>query len=231
MSKYIGLLGGMGYRSTMLAYERLQQLYAERMGEEHTCPVVLLSVDFATINALLPNNIEAAAALLSSSVEQLDRIDGVCCNLLINNTLHKSLDVIVQQKAKGLKTNYGHIGVLLKQTLQKQQPENVLLIGTKYTMSDPYFKAFVPETTQLLIASKPLTEQIDKLRKAYYHAANVEMAQSVYENIQAEFPNLDTLVLTCTEHSLAFKDIQPTETIVDTMQLQCEYAIDQLINT
>ena len=93
MDKYIGVLGGLGYRGTMLAYDKLNKRYQYKVGEGHTCPIRLLSIDFKEINELLPFKISEAAIKLLPFLRELDKQDNAC-NIMINNTLHQALDIL-----------------------------------------------------------------------------------------------------------------------------------------
>ena len=51
--KTIGLLGGMSWESTVPYYVTLNRVVAERLGGLHSARVLLSSVDFAPLEALM----------------------------------------------------------------------------------------------------------------------------------------------------------------------------------
>jgi len=50
--KTIGLIGGMGWESSKLYYERINKKANEILGGSHSAKIIMVSVDFAEIEEL-----------------------------------------------------------------------------------------------------------------------------------------------------------------------------------
>lgn len=225
MNKYIGILGGIGYRATMLAYNKLNQLYEQKKGVGHSCPIRLTSIDFKEINDLLPYQIEEAAEKLSPFLLEMDKQD-VVANIMVNNTLHEAFDILSPELA--LKKPFGHVGELLLTNLQEKPPESVMLIGTMYTMNSRYLESFIPHNMEVVKADAHLQIKLEELRISYFEKDNQELAEACYNLLIQSYRHVDKIIVACTEHSLAFAPYTDNSSWIDTMDLQCEFALKHL---
>ena len=219
MQKYIGVLGGLGYKATLLAYQKLNQLYHAKKGKAHTCPIRMLSIDFNEIDSLLPNRQEEAAQLLQSHIEEVDSYN-TGCTLIFNNTLHQAFDILAPKL--DLQKPFGHIGKLLNKELSKKQIKKAILVGTKYTMNAGYIASFIPINTQLVLPCESLQNKLEQLRKIYYHDKDETLALTCFNELKSI--GADTIILACTEHSIAFAHF-PKAYFTDTMELQCAFGV------
>ena len=185
----------------------------------------MLSIAFDEIDSLLPNRHQEVAQLLQAPIEEVDGYDTVC-SLMFNNTLHQSFDVLAPNL--NLQKPFGHIGVLLNKALAKKQVQKAVLVGTKYTMNAGYIASFIPSHTQLILPSESLQDKLEQLRKIYYHDKDEVLAQTCFEELK--MIGADTIILACTEHSIAFADF-PKTYFMDTMDLQCAFGMDLLTET
>ncbi len=222
MKKYVGVLGGLGHRATMLAYEKLNKLYQLKYGLEHTCPIRLLSIDFKEINSFLPNGIEEASELLKPFIQEVHNLD-VVATIMINNTLHEAYDLIEEDLIG--KKPFGHIGLLVREQVTKKGANRVLLIGTKHTMNSDYFRQSLGSTIDVVIPDQPLQRKLEMLRKVYFNSHDEILANECFSELKKI--EVDVVVVACTELSLAF-EILFEDHWIDTMDLQCQFAIDHL---
>lgn len=135
--KRLGLIGGMSWESTLVYYRRLNELTRERLGGLHSAELVLHSVDFAEIEALqTANHWDAAGARLAEAAQGLVRA-GAQGLLLCTNTMHKVADQI--SSAAGVPLI--HIVDATAEALRQVGVERPLLLATRYTMEDTFFRA------------------------------------------------------------------------------------------
>ncbi len=219
---YIGILGGLGYRSTILVYQKLNEGFKQRKGETHTCPILLLSIDFSEINNCLPNHMSEAASLLKPHLKSMNEMD-VDVVILSNNTLHQAYDLVSASLPE--KKPFGHIGELLKQELRQKKANQALLLGTKYTMNSGYLHSYMNTVTEVVIPDETLQEKIETLRKIYYDGEDYALAQECFDEISRY--NIDAVVIACTELSIAFGSLK-NNSWIDSMDLQCDYALSQI---
>ena len=226
MNQYIGVLGGMGYRATLLAYQKLNELYVQKLGAGHSCPIRLISIDFKEMNELLPYQIEEVAEKLYPHLLEMDAHE-VVANIMINNTLHEVIDVLKDKLA--LQKPFGHVGELLRNELLEKQPQRVMIIGTMYTMNSGYFESYIPHNIEVVKADAHLQIKLEELRITYFQLEDSTMSDSCHDLLVASYPDVDKYIVACTEHSLAFAPYINTSKWIDTMDLQCAFAVNIML--
>ena len=225
----IGIIGGVGYKATSYFYNRINQLFELKMGKGNSCPIVLKSLNFIEINSLLPENNIDVALLLKPSVQFLEQQD-IACAVLVNNTMHKALDIILSENK--FEKIYCHVGNLINEKLDKiSEKQNVVILGTAFTMTDNYLKSFVPKQHFIIEPSKKTIEKVDDLRKLYFDSSDKLKAEECFNYLKENYSTDTTFIIACTELSIAFADFNKGKNWIDTIDLQCEKALNLLINS
>lgn len=134
--KTIGMIGGMSWESTSLYYSMLNELVRARMGGLHSADVLLRSVDFAIIEQMqAEGRWEDAGRLLADIAERLEA-GGAQLIVLCTNTMHKVADYI----EKSISVPFLHLADATAQAVVGQGIERVGLLGTAYTMDEPFYR-------------------------------------------------------------------------------------------
>jgi aspartate racemase len=134
--KTVGLIGGMSWESTASYYRIINQEIKARLGGLHSAKIVLNSVDFAEIEAMQQANAwQLSADLLINSARSLEAA-GAECMMICTNTMHKVADDI----AAAVSLPLIHIADATAHVLLAKDVTNVALLGTKFTMSEPFYK-------------------------------------------------------------------------------------------
>ncbi|WP_348519242.1 aspartate/glutamate racemase family protein [Campylobacter lari] len=200
----MGLIGGMSYESTLGYYEIINKLTNEKLGKLHSAKIVLTSVDFEEIEECQrKNDWQKASEILTQHALLLQKC-GVDFILICTNTMHKCYENI----QKNIQIPILHIAKAMLLELQEQKIDKVLLLGTKYTMQEDFYK-------QLLINSKievfiPKSNDILKLNDIIFN----ELCKGVInkdskkylDNLIAQFPEVQGVILGCTELGLIVKE-------------------------
>lgn len=224
----IGIIGGIGYKATTYFYEKINALYEQKYGIGNSCPILLVSLNFKKINEILPYETKKVAALITPTIKYLDQQD-VTCNVLVNNTMHKALDLVLD-KNKTTKP-YCHVGNLMNEKLSKiEDITNIIILGTAFTMQDDYLKSFVPVKHNLISPTEEIIQQVDALRKIYIKATDEQKTNECYRLLTKNYSNNIIFIVACTELSIAFSIINNKKNWVDTIDLQCEAALKTLKN-
>ncbi|EAI4297959.1 amino acid racemase [Campylobacter lari] len=202
--KTIGLIGGMSYESTLSYYEIINKLTNEKLGKLHSAKIVLTSVDFEEIEECQRKNDWQKASEILTKYALLLQKCGVDFILICTNTMHKCYENI----QKNIQIPILHIAKTMLLELQEQKIDKVLLLGTKYTMQEDFYK-------QLLINSKievfiPKSNDILKLNDIIFN----ELCKGVInkdskkylDNLIAQFPQVQGVILGCTELGLIVKE-------------------------
>ncbi|AJD01690.1 aspartate/glutamate racemase family protein [Campylobacter lari] len=202
--KTIGLIGGMSYESTLSYYEIINKLTNEKLGKLHSAKIVLTSVDFEEIEECQrKNDWQKASEILTQHALLLQKC-GVDFILICTNTMHKCYENI----QKNIQIPILHIAKAMLLELQEQKIDKVLLLGTKYTMQEDFYK-------QLLINSKidvfiPKSNDILKLNDIIFNELCKGIinkdSKKYLDDLIAQFPQVQGVILGCTELGLIVKE-------------------------
>ena len=228
MSKTIGILGGVSYLSTILYYRYLNEQYSAKFGAAHSCPMQIRSIDYHEIKSRYTQESgwNEISGLLRNEIELL-MLARPGCLIIANNTLHKAFDQI--SKEMNLSIPVLHAVQMAKEKAQRSSFKKVLMLGTRFTMEDNYFKepltaagieVIVPDLGERLEIGKIHTE----LLNGGASAAHLQF----FLSMTRKYDHMDAIILACTELPLIFDRLDAQLPVIDTMKLQCDGAL-QLI--
>lgn len=132
--KTIGLLGGMSWESSALYYRLLNEAVREQLGGLHSARCVLLSVDFAEIEALQAAGDWARAGDLLADDARSLQAAGADLVVLCTNTMHTVADAVTE----ALDIPLLHIGDATAAAVSAAGLTRIGLLGTRYTMEQPF---------------------------------------------------------------------------------------------
>ena len=182
----------------------------------------MLNTDFNTINPFLPNQFEKTVPVLTNYIQQLLKL-GAQKILIPNITLHETLDKITVFD----KELFIHPFHLLKNELQQKTEKPVVILGTRYSMNNPYFNSFI-EDEGIKISS--LIDRdfllVDEFRTAIYNNSESNELIENFENLLSELEKENTVIIACTELS-AYLNSSKNQygNIIDLAVLQIENAV------
>ena len=134
--KTIGLIGGMSWESTVTYYQLLNEGVKDALGGLHSAKVLLYSVDFFEIESLMSRGAwDQAADLLGGVAARLEAA-GADFILICTNTLHK----VAPKVQSRIHVPLVHIAEAAAERLQEQKITRVGLLGTKYTMTQEFYR-------------------------------------------------------------------------------------------
>jgi len=134
--KTIGLIGGMSWESTVTYYQNINETIHEQLGGLHSAKILLYSVDFHEVEALMSKNEwDKSAELLTAAAVNLEKA-GADFILICTNTLHK---VAPQVQAK-LSVPLIHIAEATAEVLKENGISKAALLGTKHNMKQDFYK-------------------------------------------------------------------------------------------
>jgi len=225
--KTIGLLGGLSYPTTVPYYLRLNQLYQAHMGGHHSCPIILYNIDYHNIRSSYKNEWEKIPDMLEQEIEALLQLNP-SCYMLCNNTLHKAYNQIESR----VKTDipFLHLIDLTVEFIQLNRIKEVLLLGTKFTMEDSYFR--MPLVDAGITVHVPNAEERELINNMQERIERGEMNTEIstfFQDIADKYNHVPAVILACTELPLAFAHVKSESLLIDTIELQCQKAIQFLI--
>lgn len=134
--KTIGLVGGMTWESSALYYRYINQQINERLGGAHSAKIQLCSVDYAPFIDMQKSGNRSGVAEAVSDIAQKLTETGSDCVLICCNTVHMVADVVQRRLSVPLL----HIADVTGQSIQEKKLKKVILLGTKFTMDQDFFK-------------------------------------------------------------------------------------------
>ncbi|MFD2117217.1 aspartate/glutamate racemase family protein [Paenibacillus yanchengensis] len=224
--KTIGLIGGMSWESTVTYYQIINQVVAEKLGGLHSAKCILYSVNFAEIEQLQRNNQWAeSAAVLGEAAKKLE-VAGADLIVICTNTMHKVADMIQAHITIPLL----HIADATIEKLTKQQVSSVALLGTKYTMTQDFYKSkiidqgiavHIPEAADIEIIN---TIIFHELCRGHVLDESREQYKRVIESLVAK--GAQAIILGCTEIGMLIKQADVAIPIFDTTIIHAEKAVE-----
>ena len=134
--KRIGLIGGMSWESSAEYYRLLNELVRERLGDLHSADCVLISLDFAEIEALQASgDWERAGEILAGAARSLEAA-GAELVVLCTNTMHK----VAPQIEAVIDVPFLHLADTTAEAVRDAGLVRVGLLGTAFTMEQDFYR-------------------------------------------------------------------------------------------
>lgn len=222
--KTIGLIGGMSWESTIPYYRIINETVKERLGGFHSAKVLLYSVDFAEIEACQTSgDWDKSASILSDAAKNLEGA-GVDFIVICTNTMHKIAPEIQRQ----IHIPILHIAEATADALQEASIRKVALLGTKYTMTQDFYKRKLEDRgIQVLI---PTDEDVQLVNRVIYEELCVgvispDSRQQYVRVINAlQARGAEGVILGCTEIGLLIQQKDVPLPVFDTTQIHAQKA-------
>ena len=227
--KTIGLLGGMSWKSTVTYYKIINETVKERLGGFHSGKILLYSVDFAEIEECqAKGEWEKSAEILSEAAENLEKA-GADFIVICTNTMHK----VAGKIQENIKIPVIHIADATAHKLKQDGILKTALLGTKYTMTQDFYKeklrengieVLIPEEKDIEIVNHVIYEELclgkilDSSRKEY-----IRIIDGLKEK------GAQGVILGCTEIGLLISQKDSPLPVYDTTEIHalsaCEKAL------
>lgn len=235
--KTIGLIGGMSWESTAEYYRIINETVRDRLGGLHSAKIVLVSVDFAEIEAMqVGGRWNDAGQALAAAARQLEAA-GAEVILICTNTMHKVADAVEAATSLPLL----HLAdATARQILAWKSPisggathqtKTVGLLGTAFTMEQAFYKdrlashghtVLVPEEADRAIVHRIIYEELCLgIVREESRAEYVRIMQSLIDR------GAQGIVLGCTEIELLIDpEGESAVPLFPTSRIHAEAAVD-----
>ncbi|MER8188443.1 aspartate/glutamate racemase family protein [Kitasatospora sp. NPDC094015] len=222
----IGLIGGMSWESSAEYYRLLNGLTRERLGGHHCAPSVMVTVDFAEIEAMQrADDWQGAARRLAEAARSLE-LAGAELVVLCTNTMHR----VAEDIAAEIRVPFVDIIEATARRVRAAGMRRVGLLGTRFTMEGAFYRARMAEYgIEVLVPDLPE-------RALVHDVIYGELTTGlINDSSRQEFVRIvgalaergaEGVILGCTEIPLL---IGPSDTAVplfDTTRLHVEYAVE-----
>lgn len=223
----IGLIGGMSWQSSKLYYDRINALVAQRLGGAHSAKLIVFSLDFAPIAQMQAEARWAEAGdILADAARKLEAA-GADMIAIGANTMHK---VAAQVKA-ATKLPLVHIGDALVAGLRKDGRCKPLLLGTRYTMEDPFMTDHLAaKGIEALTPDKPDRDVLqaiiyDELIKGIVTDKSRARVRAMIA--KSEEHEADSVIFGCTEIGMLFPPTDAGLPGYDTLDLHAQALVEK----
>ena len=226
--KRIALLGGTSWPSTIEYYTELNQLYNKELGGHHSCPMILYNIDYHEIKSNYANCWDKIPQLLKTEIENILKLnpDGL---IICNNTLHKAFDLIKNEIEISIPVF--HIVDLTKTYILEHNWKRVLLLATKFTMEDGFFKQpLIDSGIQIAIPDLQERNEIQEIQTELAKGIIIKEYEDYFQKLTDKYADFDAFILGCTELPLAFQNVNSKPALINTIKLQCQKAMEFIIS-
>lgn len=229
--KTIGVIGGMSWESSTEYYRLLNRYAKARLGGHHNARSLMLTVDFAPIEAdQRAGDWRALGEKMADAARHLER-GGADIVMLATNTMHRVYESI----ERAITVPFLHIADPTGNALRAAGIERVGLLGTRYTMEQAFYTGRLRERYALDTVTPNEADRADVHRIIYEElchgvvdAASRQVYQRVIDDLKAR--GAQAVILGCTEITLLIKPEDSALPVFDTTALHAQAAVEWAID-
>lgn len=227
--KTLGIIGGMSPESTATYYTQINRQINQQLGNNHSAPLLLHSVEFQQIvDCQQSNNWAQAGKILAQSAQTLQRA-GAQAILLATNTMHK----VATSIQAAINVPFLHILDGVANHIKAQNINQVGLLGTRFTMQDNFYRnglaergipTIVPDDDTQAAIHRIIFEElcVGKFPQSSKQFYLNTMQQLVEQGAQG-------IILACTEIGLLVNQSDTPIALFDTTEIHIRMAVDFML--
>jgi aspartate racemase len=225
--KTIGLIGGMSWESTAHYYRHINEAIKARLGGLHSAQLVLVSVDFHHIERMQSaGEWQAAGERLAECARALAAA-GAECIVICANTMHK----VAPQIEAAARLPLLHVTDATGEAITRAGFSKVGLLGTRYTMAEPFYKDRLRERFGLEVVIPDDADRAEANRIIFEELVLGQLLESSRETMRGIMARLvargaQGIVLGCTEFALLLGDGDATVPLFDTTLIHAQAAAE-----
>ena len=223
----IGLLGGVSWESTAVYYRTLNELTKQRLGETHSCPLLLYSFDFEPLRQVsFAENWAGISALMCEQARRLEAA-GADCMLICANTMHRIAEDVQAGIGIPLISLVDAVGAEAKRLGLRR----VGLLGTKYTMQGEFYAGRLVSHSGLEVLVPNLQDQAFVNSSIYDELTLGQFTESTRSTTREIIGRLvergaEGVILGCTELPMLLSAGDADVPLLDTTQIHCQAAFE-----
>ena len=225
--KKIGLLGGMSWESSLLYYKIINEYSSEILGGLNTVESIVYTLNFEEIERLQhANRWDEAARVLIDGCKALEKA-GADFIVICTNTMHK----LLPQVQKEINLPFLHIAKATADVIKRDELKRVLLLGTKFTMLEDFYKQIlIEEGIEVVI---PKAKDIEIIHKIIYNELCLgkvqEASKKEYLRVIESFSDIEGVILGCTEIGMLIKQEDLDIKVYDTTKIHAKEAVKKAL--
>ena len=223
--KKIGILGGMSAASTHIYYRILCDVTQQRLGGLHSPNLLLRSVDFAPLAAMMDNGDWRTIARVLNEEAKILEDAGAEIMVIASNTMHKLAEDIMAS----VNIPLVHIADATAQAVGNGGCKTPAFIATKFTMDETFYtdilrqhglSPILPHPDQRTIINDIIFQELCRNEVTPDSQARyVEIVRELHQT------GADSVILGCTEVCLLLNEDNSRMPVFDTTRIHCEAAL------
>ena len=224
--KTIGMIGGMSWESSIEYYRIINETVRTELGGLHSAKSIMVSVEFAEIEALQhQNRWDEAADILIAAARSLES-GGADFAIICTNTMHKLYDIIQQNVQIPLL----HIADATAEKIKAEGIQIIALLGTRFTMEENFYKGRLVNNYGLDVII-PGSEDMEIVHRVIYDELCAGIIQTdskqKYKGIIQRLiqEGAEGIILGCTEIGLLVKQEDSPVRLFDTTEIHAQAAV------
>jgi aspartate racemase len=225
--KTIGLIGGMSWESSVEYYRIINEVVKAKLGGLHSAKSMMVSVDFAEVEALQHQARWAEAAeMLIGAAKNLE-YGGADFIVLCTNTMHK----VAEEIQDNVRIPFLHIADATAHRVVNMGIHNIGLLGTRFTMEEEFYKGRLERKYGLSVCV-PNAQDREIIHRVIYNELVVgkieQHSKEQYIGIMEKMVNqgADGIILGCTEIGLLVQQEDSRVPLFDTTRIHAEAAVE-----
>ena len=228
--KTIGLIGGMSWESSAEYYRILNEEVNRRLGGVHSAKCVMVSVDFAEVEAMQHSGRwDLATEAMVEAARQV-QAGGADFVLLCTNTMHKLADEVQQ----AISIPLVHVADATGQAILAKGFRRAGLLGTRFTMEEDFYRERLQERfgLEVLIPEEDERKDIHRVIYSELVLGNIreDSRRRYLEIIQGLVARgAECIILGCTEIGLLVKQEDTEIPLFDTTRIHALAAIEKAL--
>jgi aspartate racemase len=227
--KKLGIIGGMSWVSTQQYYRLINKKVNEVRGRQHSAPLLISSVNFQDIvNSQTRGDWQTAGEILADCAKELETA-GCGAFLIASNTMHK----VYEQTQNAVTIPGINIFDVTAKAINASGFKKLGLLGTRYTMSDPFFRdAYNARGIDIIGPQGQDAHALNEIIfKELIHEIVLPQSKLICKNIveRLSAKGADAVILGCTEIEWIIKQEDVPLNVFDTTNLHATAAADWLL--
>jgi len=229
--KTIGLLGGMSWESSSVYYRLINEGMRAKLGGSHAADCLMISPDFAEIEAL--QHAGAWDQLADKMVRLAQRLEagGADFIILCTNTMHR----FAPQICDNITIDFLHIADPTAQAIKQLDLQKVGLLGTRFTMEQDFYKGRLEKEYGLQVIVPEERDRHDVHHIIYEELVRGQVNETsrlIYRDVikRLSEAGAQAIILGCTEIMLLVGAEDSPVPIFDTTTLHAQAAVTKALS-
>lgn len=224
--KTIGLIGGMSWESSIEYYRIINEATKAQLGGLHSAKSVMVSVDFAEIEAMQHAGDWESAGLAMAAAARQCEAGGADFVVLCTNTMHKLAPAI----QNAITVPFLHIADATAVRIQQAGMQTVGLLGTRFTMEEAFYRGHMETEHGLNVLIPPAADRAIVHRSIYEELVLGKIVEASRREFLRIIDDLhaagaEAVIEGCTEIVLLVQQPHTAVPLFDTTRIHAEEAV------